>query len=293
MSLRGQTRSWLIQAAALLRADALAMRCNKLAPHSQALVVEMHETPARHELQLRRQLQWASRHFTICRLEDFAKLWTPNAPSNCNSKPLLLFTFDDGRESNYSIAAPLLESFGARGVFFIVPAFAELAGKQNSASFYLSRMNPNSKPGDESVEDWKPMSPDQIADLAARGHAIGNHSTTHRRLVNLSPETMQREIVDSARQLASWTGRSVDAFAWTFGWDAIDRSAWELIQRYHRFCFSPCAGIVDAKIDQPSLLWRREIEARYSPAEYRFSYSGLVDLWWTGRRARLRKMLHP
>jgi hypothetical protein len=30
---------------------------------------------------------------------------------------------------------------------------------------------------------------------------------------------------------------------------------------------------------------------KYSAAEYRFLYSGLVDPWWSTRRSRLRRML--
>jgi hypothetical protein len=110
-------------------------------------------------------------------------------------------------------------------------------------------------------------------------------------LVGLSPELLEREIGDSARKLTAWTKKPVDTFAWTFGWDAIDHNAWEAVRRYHRFCFSPCAGAIDSQSDGPALLWRREIEVKYSPAEYRFLYSGLVDPWWASRRARLRKML--
>ena len=135
------------------------------------------------------------------------------------------------------------------------------------------------------------MNPEQVIDLASRGHAIGNHTLTHERLVGLPSEQLEREIGDSARKLASWTKRPVDAFAWTFGWDSIDSDAWETIRRYHRFCFSPCAGPIDSRHDDPSLLWRREIEVRYSTPELRFSYSGLVDLWWRGRRKKLRDML--
>jgi peptidoglycan/xylan/chitin deacetylase (PgdA/CDA1 family) len=184
----------------------------------------------------------------------------------------------------------LLESFGGRGVFFIVPAFAE-CGAGEALAFYRSRINPNTRPGDEKWEDWKPMSPSQIGELAARGHAIGNHTLTHERLVRLSPDRLEREIGDSARKLASWTQKPVDAFAWTFGWDAVDANAWEAIQRHHRFCFAPCAGAIDSRRDRPALLWRREIEVKYSAAEYRFLYSGLADPWWSSRRRHLRKML--
>jgi peptidoglycan/xylan/chitin deacetylase (PgdA/CDA1 family) len=242
------------------------------------------------ETQFRKQLEWVSRHFTIATLEGFAALWNLPGEADGSAKPLVLFTFDDGRESNCTVAAPLLESFGGRGVFFVVPAFAECAAG-DALAFYRSKINPNSRAGDEKSEDWKPMSPTQIADLAARGHAIGNHTLTHQRLVGLSPEKLESEIGDSARKLESWTKRPVDAFAWTFGWDAVDVSAWRVIQRYHRFCFAPCPGAVDSRRDSPGLIWRREIEVKYSPAEYRFLYSGLVDPWWSSRRQRVRNML--
>jgi peptidoglycan/xylan/chitin deacetylase (PgdA/CDA1 family) len=290
MNMRSQARSLLIQTATLARIDELALRIQKRNACSCGLVVGMHETPASLAAQFREQLEWASQHFTITSLESFAKLWEQHPEPEGSFKPPLLFTFDDGRESNYTVAAPLLESFGGRGVFFVVPAFAECAADQ-ALAFYRSRINPNSRPGDEEWEDWRPMSPAQVGELAARGHAIGNHTLTHQRLAGLSPEALEREIGDSARKLASWSATPVDAFAWTFGWDAIDANAWEVIRHHHRFCFAPCAGAIDSRHDSPTLLWRREIEVKYSPAEYRFLYSGLVDPWWSTRRNRLRKML--
>jgi peptidoglycan/xylan/chitin deacetylase (PgdA/CDA1 family) len=290
MNLRGQARAFLIRAATFARTDELAFRAQGLSTGYRGLVVGMHETPTSLEARFRKQLEWVSEHFTIVSLQDFAKLWEQNSRSENHAKPPVLFTFDDGRESNYTVAAPLLESFGARGVFFIVPAFAECTGDE-ALTFYRSRINPDSRPGDEAWEDWKPMNPSQIAELATRGHAIGNHTLTHQRLAGLPYETLEREIGESACQLASWTKQPVDAFAWTFGWDAVDANAWNVIRRYHRFCFAPCAGVIDSRRDVPSLLWRREIEVKYSAAEYRFIYSGLVDPWWSTRRNKLRKML--
>lgn len=291
MNVRSRARTILMQAASFTGADALALRIQNRKLSKNALVIAMHETPASLEAQFREQLEFASKHFTITSLEGFAKLWEKGRESEASSKPLLLFTFDDGRESNYTVAAPLLESFGGRGVFFVVPGFAEHAGTEHALSFYRTRINPDSKPGDDKIEDWKPMSPTQIGDLARRGHAIGNHTFSHQRLVGLSLEVLEREIGASARQLTLWTKKPVDAFAWTFGWDAIDANAWRTIQRYHPFCFSPCAGAIDARSDRPSLLWRREIEVRYSAPEYQFCYSGLVDMWWRSRRKRLHDMM--
>jgi peptidoglycan/xylan/chitin deacetylase (PgdA/CDA1 family) len=288
MNLRSRTRAFFMQVSTLAGADSLAFILQQR--RTQGLVVAMHETPASLEGQLRAQLEFASQHFTITTLEGFAELWDDQPGSHSQSKPPLLFTFDDGRESNYAVAAPLLESFGGRGVFFVVPEFARLANTEEVLLFYRSRMNPDSKPDDEKTEDWRPMSPLQIAELASRGHAIGNHTLTHARLAGLTPETLEQEIGESARQLMAWTKKPVDAFAWTFGWNAIDANAFRIIQRYHRFCFSPCAGAI-RRADDPSLLWRREIEARYTEPEFRFCYSGLVDVWWRSRRRRLREMV--
>jgi peptidoglycan/xylan/chitin deacetylase (PgdA/CDA1 family) len=289
MSLRSGARNLLIQAAALARADAIALRIQGR-NRSRGFVVGVHETPLSTEGHFGQQLEWVSEHFTITTLEGFAALWNSPEEFGTRAKPPILFTFDDGRESNYLVAAPLLESFGGRGVFFVVPAFAECPANE-VLSFYRTRINPGSRSGDENWEDCKPMSPTQIADLAARGHAIGNHTFTHQRLAGLSREKLEYEIGEGARRIACWTNKPVDAFAWTFGWDAIDANAWTEIRRHHRFCFSPCAGATDSRRDIPALVWRREIEVRYSPAEYRFFYSGLVDPWWSTRRRRLREML--
>jgi peptidoglycan/xylan/chitin deacetylase (PgdA/CDA1 family) len=135
------------------------------------------------------------------------------------------------------------------------------------------------------------MSVAQIAELVARGHAVGNHTSSHARLVGLSPDEVKREIVDGAEKIHHWTGKPVDAFAWTFSWDAIDRSAWEVARKHHRYCFTPCPGAVDPRIDSANLIWRREIEARYSSAEYRFQYCGLGDAAWSARRVQLRRLL--
>lgn len=288
MSLRSQLRALLIQAATVARADDLALRLQKRRGHPAGIVVAIHETPRSLEAKFRDQLQWVSQHFTISSLNSFTELCR-KPESRSKIKPPILFTFDDGRVSNYEVAAPLLESFGGRGVFFIVPAFAECS-PDTALDFYRAKINPDSQPGDEKWEDWKPMTPAHIADLAARAHAIGNHTLTHARLAGLPPEDLEREIGESARKLASWTNRPIESFAWTFGWDSVDANAFQVIHRHHRFCFAPCAGTVDARHGNPALFWRREIEVKYPPAEYRFLYSGLGDPWWSTRRRHLRNM---
>jgi len=288
MNLRSQLRALLIQVATRVRADDLVLHLQKRRNCGRGVVVAIHETPKSLESNFRDQLQWVSQHFTISNLNGFTELWR-NSRSKNSSKTPILFTFDDGRESNYEVAAPLLESFGGRGLFFIVPSFAECS-PQGALEFYRTKINPNSRPGDEELEDWKPMNPAQIAKLVARGHAIGNHTLTHARLAGLPPEDLEHEVAESARRLVSWTNHPVESFAWTFGWDSIDANAFEVIRRHHQYCFAPCAGMTDLG-QVTNLFWRREIEVKYEPAEYRFLYSGLADPWWSTRRRRLREML--
>ncbi len=276
-----------------LRLNELALTVQRLGVgSSRIVVVEMHETLRAHADQLRQQLQWVAGHFTFITPELFARSLETRTRSWRGSKPAVLFTFDDGRESNYQVAAPILESFGARAIFFVVPQFVGL--EENAArDFYYSKIDIRNIVSAGACQDeiWKPMTPGELADLVRRGHWIGSHTLSHARLAGLPVPELQHEIRTSSEQIAVWTGKPVDAFAWTYSWDAIDRGSWEVVRQAHRFCFSPCPGTVQPAVDLPHLIWRKEIESYYSPVEYRFMYSGLVDLIWAGKRKKLKQIL--
>ena len=279
----------MLKTAASLRIHDLA-----LATHGSrsCTVVEMHETLSAHAEQFRRQVEWVAKRFAFITPELFARALETRTPAWPGPKPAVLFTFDDGRESNYLIAAPILESLGARGIFFVVPQFIGLEGSA-AKEFYYSKIDIRNIESIKARQDetWKPMTPRQLADLARRGHWIGNHTLSHANLVKLPASELNREIRAGSEQIALWTGNPVDAFAWAYSWDAIDPSAWATIKQAHRFCFSPCPGTVRLAADSPDLIWRKEIESYYSPAEYQFMYSGLVDPIWARRRRKLKKML--
>ncbi len=292
VGLRSGARSLALKSVSGLRLHEFALSQNAQQPNSSRIVVvEMHETLGEHADQLRRQFEWAAKYFTFIDPESFAQAWEKKAPSWPGSKPAVLFTFDDGRESNYEVAAPLLESFGVRGIFFVVPQFVGRSG-EDARKFYYSKIDIRKRtPAGQHDEIWKAMRPEQLADLVRRGHWVGNHTLSHVGLAGLSPTELQREIQESYQQIASWTGDAVSAFAWPYTWDAIDRASWALIKQSHRFCFAPCPGTVDLTRDSPHLLWRKEIESYYSPSEYQFMYSGLVDPIWAAKRKKLKAAL--
>jgi peptidoglycan/xylan/chitin deacetylase (PgdA/CDA1 family) len=287
-------RASVIQMAASLRLDEVMLRrLRRRASRSgpRVLVVEMHETLQRDAAQLQRQLEWVAERFTLISPQIFFGLWDrPRTLPNW-SKPAVLLTLDDGRESNYTVAAPMLESMGTRGLFFVVPEFIGLTARE-ARDFYYSRIDVRRLAPSESMEQWTPMNPDQLADLTRRGHSIGNHTLSHASLANLSPSDLERQIGASATKISSWTHKKVEAFAWPYSWNAISREAWDLIRKTHLFCFSPCPGTTDCSSDSPHLIWRTEIEAYYSDPEYRFMYAGLVNPIWAGRRRRLTALLN-
>jgi peptidoglycan/xylan/chitin deacetylase (PgdA/CDA1 family) len=288
-------RSALIRTAAKLGVDELALRLRRylvrLGQSPSMLVIEMHETPERDEPLLLQQLEWVARHFTLVDLPTFANLWQHyRANPSSWSKPPVLFTFDDGRRNNYTVAARVLESFGTRGLFFVVPQFVQCT-PQEAHQFYYSRIDTRNLPPHLPEDDVISMTPDQIADLARRGHSIGNHTYSHVNLATLPESQLQHEVVESAAQISEWTGQPVDAFAWTFSWDSITPAAWHLIQQHHRFCFAPCPGSVDCRADTYSLIWRTEVEVAYSSSDYRFMYAGLADPIWQSKRDRLRSAI--
>lgn len=96
-----------------------------------------------------------------------------------NSDRPLLITFDDGGSSCVETIAPLLETYGIRGHFFVI------TGRLGDDG-YLTRQ--------------------QVRDLAAAGHHVGSHTVTHANLRTLSSEKRLRELRESKSDLENLLG---------------------------------------------------------------------------------------
>jgi peptidoglycan/xylan/chitin deacetylase (PgdA/CDA1 family) len=103
-------------------------------------------------------------------------------------KPLIL-TFDDGSETVYSTALPLMERYGFDGVAYIVHNYVGIPGY---------------------------MSADQIRALYASGWEIGSHGLSHIDLT-ARPDRQDDEIVESRRRLQALLEVPVLSFAYPFG----------------------------------------------------------------------------
>ncbi|MDP1921614.1 MAG: polysaccharide deacetylase family protein [Myxococcales bacterium] len=249
--------------------------------------MNLHGTPSRDATAFRQQVEWVARRFEFVSPQQFFAIARGEfAPP---LRPSVMFTFDDGLRSNAEIAAPILESFGIRGLFFVCPGFSELEGAAAKAFFY-SRVEPQTTPSHD-PEDWTPLRPADVTALHRDGHTIGSHTWSHARLSEVSPAEFPLQIDRSAKAIEGWTGARCDAFAWTFAWDAITPAARDAALRRHAFVFGACPGTTRAAQIDPRLVFRTHVEAHWSVDEYAFFYSGLADPLWLPRRRSLRHLL--
>ena len=103
-------------------------------------------------------------------------------------KPIIL-TFDDGSETTYTTAMPIMHRYGFTGVSYIVRNYVGIP---------------------------RYMSADQIRGLYAAGWEIGSHGLSHIELTS-QPRKHQDEVIESRRRLEKLLGVPILSFAYPFG----------------------------------------------------------------------------
>jgi peptidoglycan/xylan/chitin deacetylase (PgdA/CDA1 family) len=104
-----------------------------------------------------------------------------------STEPAVAITFDDGCETDWIVALPLLQEFGFQATFYVVSGFI---GQRRG---YLS-------------------SP-QLRDIAESGFEVGCHSRTHPNLTTLSAAALHDEIVTAKIEIEQMIGRRVQHFS--------------------------------------------------------------------------------
>jgi len=103
----------------------------------------------------------------------------------------VMITFDDSRTEHFTIAAPVMEKYGFRGVFFIM-------------TITLNKKNY--------------MDTTQIAALAARGHEIGLHSMDHTMATKYKTDTdWETNVIKPIKKLSHITQKPIDYWAYPNG----------------------------------------------------------------------------
>jgi peptidoglycan/xylan/chitin deacetylase (PgdA/CDA1 family) len=125
------------------------------------------------------QLRWlAAGGGAVVSLEQLAAEGRPDRS--------VVLTFDDGCDSDASVAAVLLRELGFPATFFVCP---ELVGKPGHLG-------------------WE-----QLRSIAAQGFRVGSHGLDHSLFAELGAAELRRQLVESKRTLERRLEREVDAIS--------------------------------------------------------------------------------
>ena len=191
--------------------------------------VNFHATPRRHAAGFEEQLSRLAESFAPVSHEDLVGLLERGEWPH--DRPGVVVNFFDGFRDNHEVAAPILDRLGLTGWFFLVSGWISSRPEDQRAFAENHLMNLPYDEGELSRGDRLALSPDEIEDLARRGHVIASHTRNHTTASpafapDLSPEALAREVAGSKRTLEDFAGRPVRALAWREGTPfGVDRRA--------------------------------------------------------------------
>lgn len=131
-------------------------------------------------------------------------------------------TFDDGYESFYTHAFPVLQRYNFTAVVFLV------ADCINKTCLW--------------DKDSEPMlKAQQIKEMAQAGIEFGSHSLSHRSLVELDTEELEKEVKESKTVLEQLLEKPIESFSYPYG--AFNENVKKIVQQNYKVAFSTKEGI--------------------------------------------------
>lgn len=120
----------------------------------------------------------------------------------------LLITFDDGLNSFYHYALPILEEFGLKATIFCL---GTRFGEYSSWDIYPSNRH---------------LGKNEIREISENGYEIGSHTMTHPYLPYLEDRLIKKELNNSKKMLEDITGKEVCSLAFPYG--GWNRKIWDI-----------------------------------------------------------------
>lgn len=143
-----------------------------------------------------------------------------------------VLTFDDGYQSVYTEAFPVLQRYGMSATVFLTVG----RKKRTKSRYRLPTME------GRSMLSWG-----EIREMQRGGITFGAHSLTHPDLSRLSTEQASREIVQSKEIIEDALGTPVTCFAYPFGY--FDQRSHAIVQQYFTCACSVKLGLITANSD--------------------------------------------
>jgi peptidoglycan/xylan/chitin deacetylase (PgdA/CDA1 family) len=170
----------------------------------------------------------ASGHRTLA-LQEAVECLSRGAPFPERS---LAITFDDGYESVYSQAFPILQRYGwSATVFLTVGANGPRTGSERLPS----------------VEERSMLSWSEIREMQRGGITFGAHTLTHPDLTRLPSARVETEVRDSRAIIEDALGTAVTSFAYPFG--RYDRRCRDIVRRHFTCACSDKLGLLHSRSD--------------------------------------------
>jgi peptidoglycan/xylan/chitin deacetylase (PgdA/CDA1 family) len=173
-------------------------------------------------------------------------------------------TFDDGLESTYQAAFPVLRAFGFPATVFLV------ADRVGGLSDWEGQSGELACP----LCGW-----DEILTMQAAGISFGSHTLTHPDLSRLPAEAVGHELTASKTILEERLGRAVEHFAYPF-----ERFTAETVGLAQKSGYRASFG-TSALPESRFNLWRAEVGAADTLESFAFKLSAH---WWHRQNAKRR-----
>lgn len=246
-------------------------------------VVNYHGTPARDAVNFESHCRLFSQRFVNAGESELLALLREGRWAH--PRPGIAVTFDDGLRDNYDVAAPILEKHGLRGWFFVPAEFPDVPWREQGTyakERRLAAIAPGSYPDGRVCMTWE-----ELRDLVRRGHVVGSHTAGHRRLcADLTPEQVEREVVESRTMMEARLGTPCRSFCWVGGErESYSATSAAAVRRAgYDLSFMTCSYPATPETD-PLRVHRTNIESPWSTALARVHLSGITDLYyWRKRR---------
>jgi peptidoglycan/xylan/chitin deacetylase (PgdA/CDA1 family) len=172
----------------------------------------------------------------------------------------VVITFDDGYQSVYEQALPILQEFGMCATVFLTTGSPDRAATNDQA---------------RSLDGRKLLNWNQVDEMSRFGVAFGAHTLTHPDLTCLSGEKAEHEIVASKAALEEALGATVTTFAYPFG--RYNARVEEIVRRHFDLACSDKLGIVSAGSNPYTL---ERVDAHYLRSERLFDWMPTRKFHW-------------
>jgi peptidoglycan/xylan/chitin deacetylase (PgdA/CDA1 family) len=182
--------------------------------------VNFHATPERLAGPLEEQLSRLAAAFAPVSYGDLVRLVETGEWRH--DRPGVILNFFDGFRDNFGVVAPILDRLGMVGWFFVVSGWITTPPEDQRSFARRHTIDLPYHEEDLPADGRIALSPEELRDLAERGHVVASHTRTHvsasaGTVPGLPPAALRREAATSKHDLEEIVGHPVGALAWLEG----------------------------------------------------------------------------